>query len=257
MADKKKTSIHELIPAENDRVNAANSLVDEAVTTFTKRNDHFLGHVRKVAMFDADREAENTTDVKEVVDTVPGKLDHVWKALVKAIDITATKDNSNTSSEARADVIVDGEVVLSDIPATALLSLEKKLGQLKGLYQTIPTLDPSLAWEPDSSAAMSGVYRTAHQQEAYKTEKVLEHKVLYEATKEHPAQIEKYTVDRNVAKVTVNRQSGMVSPADKAAWLARISSLQTAVRSARQRANMAAVLDLKVGKAIRDFIHKG
>lgn len=247
--------IHELIPVEADRVAAAKLLTDEAINTFSKKPDHFQGHVRKVEMFDVERQQENTTDIKELVETVDGKLDHVWESYAKALDVAMAKENSNTSDEARANVDIDGKTILLNMPATALLALEKRLGALRDLYQAIPTLDPAYAWEPDLGAELAGTMRTRHPQESYKTEKSLRHKVLYEATKEHPAQIEKYTIDQNVAKVTIDRQSGMVSPATKARWLANITALQTAVKEARQRANMAEVLPLPVAAALRDFIH--
>lgn len=79
--------------------------------------------------------------------------------------------------------------------------------------------------------------------------------VLYEATDKHPAQVKEITLDKNVAKVTTERQSGMVSPATKALWLRRISDLATAVKEARQRANMAEIEQLKVADSIHDFIH--
>lgn len=247
--------IHELIPVEQDKTAVANSLVEEGISTFTKKVEHFQGHVRKVVMYDAERQQENTSEIKEIVETVEGKLGHIWEALGGAIDVTIAKENSNTSDEARADVVIAGKTILSNIPATALLALEKRVGVLKNLYAAIPTLDPTLAWTRDETAALDGAMRTVHQQEAYKTEKSLRHKVLYEATKEHPAQIEKYTIDQNVAKVTIDRQSGMVSPAQKALWLRRISDLQTAVKEARQRANMAEVKPLPVASSIHSFIH--
>lgn len=247
--------IHELIPVEQDKTAVANSLVEEGITTFTKKIEHFQGHVRKTVMYDAERQLENTSEIKEIVETVPGKLAHIWEALGSAIDVTLAKENSNTSSDARADVIVGSKVILVGLPATALLALEKKLGVIKNLYAAIPTLDPTIAWAADDTAALPGAMRSVHQQEGHKTEKSLRHKVLYEATKEHPAQIEKYTIDTNVAKVTVDRQSGMVSPAQKALWLRRVSDLQTAVKEARQRANMAEVIQLPVASDIYSFIH--
>lgn len=247
--------IHELIPVEQDKTAVANALVEEGIITFTKKVEHFQGHVRNVTMFDAERQIENTTEIVEIVETVPGKLEHIWGALVDAFDVTMAKENSNTSLEARANVVVRGVIVLADMPATALLALEKRLGMLKNLYSAIPTLDPKFAWAEDKAAALAGAMRTLHTQEGHKTEKALRHKVLYEATKEHPAQIESYSIDQNVAKVTIDRQSGMVSPATKALWLRRISDLATAVKEARQRANMAEVIPLAVAEDIRSFIH--
>lgn len=69
--------IHELIPVEADKVTIANALVDEAIVTFAKKPDHFIGQIRTVAMYDTQREAENTTERKELVETVESKLDHV------------------------------------------------------------------------------------------------------------------------------------------------------------------------------------
>jgi hypothetical protein len=247
--------IHELIPVEADKVTIANGLVDEAINTFSKKPDHFLGQNRVVQMYDETRQAENTTDRKELVETVDGKLDHVWDGLREAIDVTVTKENSNTSPQARADVVVGGKTVLTDVPATALLALEKRLAHLKSLYQAIPTLDPSYAWEADDTAALPGAMRTKYPQESQKTEKVPGFQVLYEATKEHPAQVREYTMDQNVAKVIVERQSGLISPARKAQLLTRISALATAVKQARQRANMADVIPLNVADDIRSFIH--
>ena len=74
------TKIHEIIPVETDRVNAANALVGEAVNTFSKKADHFLGQRRRVIMYDEARQAENTEDVKEVAETVD-KAEPYWKAL--------------------------------------------------------------------------------------------------------------------------------------------------------------------------------
>lgn len=249
------TKIHEIIPVEQDKVQVANSLVDEGINTFAKKPDHFMGQLRRVEMYDTTREAENTTDVKELVETVDLKLGHIWDALKDAFDVSMAKENSNTSTMARADVTVGGVIVLGDVPATALLALEKRMAQLKNLYTAIPTLDPAYAWDPDPSAAMEGVMRTKHPQEGQKTEKVHDYRVLYEATEHHPAQVTEFTVDKNVAKVTTERQSGMVSPATKARWLKNISDLATAVKQARQRANMAEVQTLPVADDIRAFIH--
>lgn len=249
------TRIHEIIPVETDKVNAANALVDEAIATFSKKPDHFLGQSRNTVMFDEQRQAENTSDVKEVVETVDGKLDHVWEAVRDAVNVSMAKEASNASMEARASVIVNGVTLIVDAPGTALLTLEKRLGQIKNLYAAIPTLDPSYAWELDVDAALNGTMKTIRPQEGYKTEKQHDFKVMVPASDKFPAQVSEYTLDRNVAKVTVERQSGMVSPATKARWLKRISDLQTAVKQARQRANMAEVIELPVADTVREFIH--
>lgn len=50
--------IHELIPAETDKTTIANTIVEEAITTFAKKPDHFLGQTRVVTMYDETRQAD-------------------------------------------------------------------------------------------------------------------------------------------------------------------------------------------------------
>lgn len=247
--------IHELLALESDKVAAANALVDEGVVTFSKKPDHFLGLIKTVEMYDEQRSAEGTTDVKEIVTSVDDKLDHVWTALIEAIDVTTAKENSNTVPAARADVIIGDKKILENVPATALLALEKKLRRIQDLYNAIPTLDPAYAWIPDTDSAVKGAMTTAHPQEQQKTEKVHDFKVMVPPTDKHPAQVTEFTLDRNVGKIKTIRTSGMVSPATKALWLKRIADLASAVKEARSRANMADVARLPAGAAIREFIH--
>lgn len=247
--------IHELIPAESDKVAAANALQAEAINTFAKKQDHFMGQIRDVQMYDERRAAENTREQKEVVETVDSKLAHVWESLAPAIDVTVTKENSNTAPDARANVTIGGKIILGDVPATALLAMEKQLAKLRDLYTAIPTLDPSLTWEPDSNAALPGVMRSKYAMEQHKTEKVPEVITLAPPTDKHPAQTQLVTMDKNVGKISTFKFSGNVSPARKAEWLRRITTLHTAVKEARQRANMAEVLPLTVAESIRTFIH--
>lgn len=248
--------IHELIAAEADRKDVASKLTAEAIHTFSKKPDHFMGQIRTVTMYDETRQSENLSDHKEIVDSVTSKLAWVWGALTPALDTFAAKENSNTSEHAIGDVIVDDEVILESVPAIVLLGLERRLGKIYELYQSIPTLDPGIAWV-DQDHALPGVYRTEHPQQAQRTEKTLGHKVLYDATDKHPAQIETFTIDTPVGKIETNRLSGMVPSAVKAHWLARITKLQIAVKEARQRANMAEVRPLDVGERIQNFIHSG
>jgi hypothetical protein len=61
--------------------------------------------------------------------------------------------------------------------------------------------------------------------------------VKYDAAKEHPAQTELYNADVEVGTIEEQEWSGLLTPAEKAAILARIEELTRAVRSARSRAN--------------------
>jgi hypothetical protein len=63
------------------------------------------------------------------------------EALTKLFDIVATKDWANC--QAKADVVVDGKVLLTQVPATYLLFLEKQLVDLHAFIKKLPILDAS------------------------------------------------------------------------------------------------------------------
>jgi hypothetical protein len=109
-------------------------------------------------------------------------LDRVAASLAELFDITATKDWTNCN--ARADVLIDGRVLLKDVPATYLLFLEKQLGDLHTFVSKMSELDPGNDWAIDPG---TGLYKTDTQM-TQRTKKVQRPITLYEATKEHPAQ---------------------------------------------------------------------
>jgi len=65
----------------------------------------------------------------------------ISEGLTKLFDVVATKDWANCT--AKADVIVDGKVLLSQVPATYLLFLEKQLVDLHTFIKKLPVLDSS------------------------------------------------------------------------------------------------------------------
>src|SRR5688572_23747837 len=74
-------------------------------------------------------------------------LERVAASLTELFDITATKDWANCS--ARADVVVDGRVLLTSVPATYLLFLEKQLQDLSTFVQKMAELDAASDWNVD------------------------------------------------------------------------------------------------------------
>lgn len=248
-----KPKLHEILAVEGDLDATAKKVVDEAITTFSKKPDHFLASLRELAMFDDARSAENVSETKALVTTVARKLDYVRRHVVKYYDTFAKKEATN--QVATADVVIEGTTILADVPATCLLGLESKLKALRAMYEAIPTLQPGVVWEEDRSQG-DDVYQGKSPEERMRTEKVVQHKVLYDATKEHPAQIEKWTADVAVGRITVKHWSGMISPAQKSGLLGRIDTLIRAVKKARQRANSTEIVDKDIGAAVFDFIHQ-
>jgi len=250
--------LHEVLAVDKDLEQVVSKVVGEAVVTFTKKADHFTGHVRTLRMFDEARKQEEAGqgEVKELTTTVPEKLKYVTEHVVRHYDALAQKEATNQL--AKADVILpDGSKLLTDIPATLLLGLENKLAKLREMYDSIPTLQPGVEWQPDSNAALKGVFKAAHDEVGLKTEKDFQFRILVEPTDKHPAQIEKWNIDKPVGEYTRTRISGMLTPKQKSDLLGRLDDLISAVKQARSRANVQEVQDLKVGKAIFDFLHQG
>ncbi|MFD0686222.1 DUF7873 family protein [Actinomadura fibrosa] len=170
------------------------------------------------------------------------------RALTRLFDITATKDWANC--DARADVVVDGRTILADVPVSHLLFLEKQLTDLHTFVDKLPVLDAAESWTFDESA---DVWRTEPVRTT-RTKKIPRAHVLYEATTEHPAQVETYTEDVIVGTWTKIAFSGAL-PARRVNELReRVSKLQAAVKFAREEANGAEVTDRKVGEAVFGYL---
>lgn len=244
--------LHEILAVEGDLDATARKVTDEAIDTFHKKPDHFIEQHRSLVLFDDDRSSENLDESKALVTTVADKLSYVRGHIERYFDTFARKEATNQT--AKADLVIDGVTLIEDAPATMLLGLESKLKTMRAMYEAIPTLQPGADWvlDPDRGA---DIFKSSEPEVRMKTEKQIQHKVLVEATKEHPAQIEKWNADVPVGKITLRSWSGMMSPAEKSALLGRIDTLIRAVKKARQRANTAEVVDIFIGSALFGFIH--
>lgn len=248
--------LHELLAVEKGLEKTATEAIAEAENTFNKKSAHFMGVIKRYVPFEESlKETESTEEHVEMVDTVPSKLSFVFKHIIRWLDAVLQKEATN--QEARADIALsDGTVLATDVPATFLLGLETKLKGWRKLIQATPTLSPGTKWVPDPQKG-EHVYAAEHNEEKFRTKKVLAHKELVPATKEHPAQIEKWHEDQNVGKYITSKWCGMLSPADKSELLGRLDDLERAVKKARQRANGAKVIKKTIGKTLTDYLLTG
>ena len=163
------------------------------------------------------------------------RVDSVLKELRGALsdlfDTVATKDWGNC--EARADVVVDGRVIVPQAPVTYLLFLEKQLSDLKTFVEKLPVLDPSERWEYDGATDAWATQAV----ETTRTKKIPRNHVKAEATKEHPAQVEVYMEDVVIGYWRTIRYSGALPQARVAELSERVERLQKAVKFAREEAN--------------------
>lgn len=168
--------------------------------------------------------------------------------LTKLFDVTATKDWTNCV--ARADVVLDGSVLLTQVPITYLLFLEKQLVDLHTFIKKLPTLDASESWSFDPSA---DAWATEPVQ-TVKTKKIPRNHVKAEATDKHPAQVEVYYEDVVVGYWRTIKFSGALPARRVNELLERVERLQQAVKFAREEANNAEALEQKVGERIFGYL---
>ena len=245
------SKLHELLAVENDLSNTAKKITEESQVVFQKKPELFLGFHKKLEMFDEDRQQDNIEEAKEVTTTVKKRLSYTIEHLTRYWDAVFQKEMTN--QKAVADLTVDGKVIAEKVPATFLLGLETKLKSFRQLLDTLPTLAPGIVWE-DAIEKGKDIRVAAQKEIRFKTEKSMNHKVLYDATDKHPAQIEKWEETKNIGKYVTETWSGMISPAEKSALIERTDKMLQEIKKARQRANNAEVEGGKICSGIFNYI---
>ncbi|WP_372741962.1 hypothetical protein [Neptunomonas sp.] len=179
---------------------------------------------------------------------VTDSIDEFRELFTKLIDLTATKDWANT--QARGNVVVDGETLLANVPATHLLWLEKQLVEVRTFVAKLPTLPEDHEWEYDED---KGVHAT-QPIETHKTKKVPKSFVAYEATEQHPAQVQVFQEDVLVGYWTTIHYSGAIPGRVKSEMLRKIEKVLRGVQMAREAANQLEAEKVQVGDKVLDYI---
>jgi hypothetical protein len=175
-------------------------------------------------------------------------LAETQKTLTELLDITAQKDFANCS--ARANVVIDGQTILSQAPVTYLLFVEKQLTDLRTLVGKLPVLSNDENWKLDEVA---GLYKT-DDIVTNRTVKVQKPLVLYPATDKHPAQTQLVTEDVTAGSWNTVKQSGAIPADRRTALLDRIERVLNAVKEAREEANGAEAPKVAAGNPLLGFI---
>lgn len=175
-------------------------------------------------------------------------LQQARNAWTDTMDAIATQETGNTG--ATANIIVDGVTILHDVPVTVLLYLEKQLNDLNTFIGNLPTLDPAERWTLNQQ---TGEYTTEPIQTS-RTKKVQKPIVMYDATKEHPAQTQLITEDVTAGHWTTTKSASVISAAEKRSMLDRVHKLQEAVKIAREDANSIDVPQITIGAPVLRFI---
>lgn len=242
--------LHEILALEQDRKNKANQNIGESVKTFTKNASSFDGMIKKYIPLEEFSE-QIPDESKEMVSTVKKTLKSTLEPVIVAIDATLSKEETNSSGVAQAELIV-GEKNFGTFSATSLLALEAHLLKVLELYKAIPTLDTSTKWNFDEQ---NDFYRTEGEVK-FRNIKRPQVIVKYEATEKHPAQTEIMNVDYQVGKYETTQFSGKITPLQKSNLIARIEKIIEGVKIARTKANNVEVKETKIASDIFDYINK-
>jgi len=213
----------------------------------SQRTDPFQGFAKTYRKKDEEGE-DYPPERKRVQLVAEDVLEQLATVQTELFDVEATKEWGNQS--ARADVEVDGQVIIKEAPVTFLLFLEKQLTDMRTFVDKLPILDEAEEWLSDPN---SKSYRT-EKISTHRTRKVQRPIVLYEATKEHPAQTQLISEDVVVGWWDTVKQSGAMPMPRKQALLKRLDRFLQAVKVAREKANDTDVKDVKVGEAVFGYL---
>ena len=207
----------------------------------------FSGFVKRYRPLN--EQGEKFPDEKSKVQyTAQGLLTSIGSTLRALFDVEATKDYANCI--ARADVVVDGRVLVEGSPATFLLYLDKELTDLATFAAALPTLSEDEDWTRDENA---GIFKT-DPTTTHRTKKMQRPIVLYPATPEHPAQTQLVTDDELVGFWEQTKHSGALTVDEKKRLQARIQRLADAVKAAREQANMVEAKQQNVGAVLTGWL---
>jgi hypothetical protein len=243
--------LHELLAVEKSLKTQADLTRGELTNTFEKKKHHFSKKTVIFKSVDADVPDEQE-DQLDLQTTIPKELKWISEKLAGAMDVSFKVAEGNM--QARADVVLkNGKIILTAVPATALLELEKRVAEVMLLVKAIPTLDPAKGFVLDENEG-AGVYR-ARIEKKPRTRKVQKVLTLAQATDKHPAQAQVISVDEKSGDVVTQEWSGLITTAAKGDMLDRVEDLKRAVKSALSRANAIEVTsDREVGKELLSFV---
>lgn len=250
----KETALHEILAVEAGLKKTSKDVMEEGRVTFSKKAEHFSGHLKTyecIVEGDLTEPEAGVTERQEIVTTVHDKLVYILKHVSAHVDCMATKDKTNQI--AVADIVVDGATFAPDVPVTTLLSLEDTLKNLRAVVGEIPTLAPGKNWIPAPEQG-DNIFKLEHPESKIRTRQMVRSQTVAEPTKEHAAQVNLYNENVTVGRYITERISGAITPAEKSVLLSRVDKLFRAVKQARQRANSAKVTNIKIFKPLADFI---
>ena len=217
----------------------------------------FCERKKTFQFFDDERQEKQKGEFDEyqkMATTVGEGLAHFATAQSNFIDALACREVTN--QEARADIVVDGTVLVKDAPVSFLIKLEEHFTALKGVYDKIPTLYAGANWVADTGKG-EGIWYLATEEIRTKKEKMMKTVLLHPADENHPAQVAREVEEEVTGRYTIQLWSGMITESDKKGKSARLEKLIRAIKKARSTANSTQVKSVECAKTLFDFVNNG
>jgi hypothetical protein len=175
-------------------------------------------------------------------------LAEVLPVLADHYDTQLTQDMGNQL--AKADIVVNGKVLMKNVPATYLLFLEKKLIDFNTMISKMPVLPTAEEWITNE---ISGLHVTKPKQ-TIKGKKINKPITMSEATDRHPAQVVMGSEDIVEGFWTTQNLSSAFTPVEVTAMKNRVQELLVAVKAAREVANTTAVEFQEKNRVLIDYV---
>jgi hypothetical protein len=240
--ERKVTKLHQVLAV----VQGTKQRAQQALTKFyhqVQKPEPFSGLIKTYRPKDEDGEQLPGEGVRVQLDAA-ALLQNLKTQLAPMYKVVGDIDRTNMI--AAASVIIDGNIILADVPVATLLWLEKQLADMRTVFNTLPTLNPEFTWERDDA---TGVWTTA-ERVTTRAKKIPRNHVKAKATDKHPEQVEIYYEDVNVGTWHTRGLSGAMRPADVRVFQERLETLRDAVKDARERANSVDVQPFDTGAVL-------
>jgi hypothetical protein len=204
---------------------------------------------------DPDRPDGETALVQQYTDEIIGSM---TEALARYFDACAAVEAGNT--HATADIEVEGETLLTGVPVTYLLFLEKQLNDLHTAVSRMPVLSPELSWHCDAgrNCFVSDEIKKVRTKKTPRVVMTATAKTTAKdgsVTEQQQGQV--LQEDLPVGYWHTTHFSSALEPARRKRMLARINKLRDAVKQARERANSVAIEQPKFGQPLLNWVFEG
>jgi hypothetical protein len=242
--------LNQIIAIANGKKAAATAAITEIYKVLQKPD--LFGGFTRVYQPNDDEGEKLPSESKIVQQTVAANLRAAQEQLVELFDTIATQEVANC--EAKADIVVGGTTLATQVPVSLMLFLEKQVDNMKALISKLPVLSTDTNWKVSESDPNIHVTDTVT---TTRTKKVPKAFVKAAATDKHPAQVDVFTEDIIVGNWNKVEMSSAVRISTRDAMLKKVDSLREAIKMAREEANSIEVKKIEIGKKITDFVFGG